>query len=34
MLVQYTEDEKKYLYDIQEIKKETSSPLESKDCTV
>ena len=29
MLVRHAEDEKKYLYDIISIKKETSSPLES-----
>lgn len=34
MLVRHAEDEKKYLYDFLEIKKETSSPLESEDCTV
>ncbi len=34
MLVRHAEDGKKYLYDFVEIKKETSSPLESEDCTV
>ena len=29
MLVRHSEDDKKYLYDIISIKKETSSPLES-----
>ena len=34
MLVRHAEDEKKYLYDYLETKEETSSPLESEDCTV
>lgn len=34
MLVRHDEDGKKYLYDLLAVKKETSSPLESYNCTV
>lgn len=34
MLVRHDEDRKKYLYNLLAVKKETSSPLESYNCTV
>ncbi len=34
LLVRHSKNNKKYLYDVLEIKKETGSPLESKDSTV
>lgn len=34
MLVRHADDNNKYLYDFIGIRKEMSSPLESKDCTV